>query len=527
VSADVLTDRAEMRRALHALHRQRLRRRIRQLDWIDALYKAYVTGILVLTVLFGAAALVGDRRLGPGALADLGADGPAVVGIAVALMVAFGLRSGSHGGPLAFEAADVAHVLLSPIDRGLVVRSAAYRQVRGVVAIAGVVGALGGLLVAQRVPTAHGADVVEWVVAGVAAGLLTAMLVWGAALVASGLRWGAVLASAVGALLVAWSLVDLAAGTLTSPASWVGAVALFPLDERAGVAIGVVAAVAVVVAGLRLAGGLSLEAALRRSGLVTALRFAATIQDLRVVILLHRQLAHEHARSRPWLRLRPAPPVGRACWRRDWQGILRWPPARVARVAVLGVVAGLAAAGTARGTTPLVVVAGLAAYVAGLDAIEGFAQEVDHPERALGIPMERGEVFVRHLVPAVGVLLLAGGLGWLAALGVDPGYAGVGLVTLVAAATLSVACAALAVFLAAPEITAAIAVFHPGFGMARQAVPPLLALVGFLPVLAARESAADPRGGSPIGAAAGAALVAVAIAVGIGAFLRSRRTVAL
>jgi hypothetical protein len=527
VSADVLTDRADMRHALQALHRRRLQRRIRQLDWIDALFKAYVTGILVLSVLFTAAAVVGDRQLAPGTLADLGTYGPAVVGVLVALGVLFGLRSGSHGGPLAFEAADVAHVLLSPIDRGLVVRSAAYRQARGVVAIAGLVGALAGVLLAQRVPTAHPEDVAEWVVAGVLAGLLTAMLVWGSALIGSGLRMTSGVASLVGGALVAWSLVDVAAGTATSPASWVGAVALFPLDERVGAVIAVVVAIAVVGAGLRLAGGLSLEAALRRSGLVSALRFAATIQDLRVVILLHRQLAHEQPRSRPWLRLRPAPPTGRACWRRDWHGVLRWAPARVARVAVLGIVAGLAAAGTARGTTPLLVVAALAAYVVGLDAVEGFAQEIDHPERALSIPMERGEVYVRHLAPAVGVVLLAGVLGWAAAVAVDPGYAAVGLVTLIAAAALTVACAAIAVFLAAPEITAAIAVFHPGVGMARQAVPPLLAVVGFLPVLAAREAAADPHGGSPFTAAAAVAGVAIGIALGIAAFLRSRRTVAL
>ena len=56
-------------------------------------------------------------------------------------------------------------------------------------------------------------------------------------------------------------------------------------------------ALAIPVVGLLGIGGTSIEAAERRSGLVGALRFAATIQDLRTVIVLHRQLAQE--RSRP------------------------------------------------------------------------------------------------------------------------------------------------------------------------------------------------------------------------------------
>lgn len=524
MSADVLTDPAEMRAALRALHRRRLRRRIRQLDWVDALYKAYVTGILVLTVLFGAAAVIGDRRLASSTVSDLTAYGPALVGVLIALGVAFGLRSGSHGGPLAFEGADVAHVLLSPIDRGIVVRSAAFRQARGVIAIAVLVGALAGLLVAQRVPTAHdGGGIAEWIATGIAAAVLAAALMWGSALLACGRRLSSGIATAVGVLLVAWSAVDAATKTVTSPLSWIGALALFPLDERVGVVIGAVVAVAVVVVGLRLAGGLSLEAAQQRAGLVSALRFAATIQDLRVVVLLHRQLAHENARSRPWVRLRPAPPLGRACWRRDWYGILRWPAARVTRVAVLAVVAGLAAAFTARGNTPLIVVAGLAAYVIGLDAVEGFAQEIDHPERAYAVPTERGELYLQHLYAPLGVVGLAGLLGWVAAIAVDPGYAAIGFITLLAVVTLSVACGALAVFLAAPEVSVAVSVLPQGFGMARQFIPPILSLLGFLPVIVAREVAKSPDG-SPLGSAVSAALPAFAIAAGVAAFLHSRKT---
>ena len=74
-------------------------------------------------------------------------------------------------------------------------------------------------------------------------------------------------------------------------------------------------------------------------------------------------------------------------WRRGWQGIVRFPPLRVLRLAVLEVAAGAAAFGTWRGTTPLVVAAGLALYAAALDVVEPLAQELDHPDQRDGYPV--------------------------------------------------------------------------------------------------------------------------------------------
>ena len=47
-----------------------------------------------------------------------------------AFAVALGLRSGSRGGPLALERADVRHVLLAPVDRTTALRAPAIRQLR-------------------------------------------------------------------------------------------------------------------------------------------------------------------------------------------------------------------------------------------------------------------------------------------------------------------------------------------------------------------------------------------------------------
>ena len=150
-------------------------------------------------------------------------------------------------------------------------------------------------------------------------------------------------AGAVGILLVAWSVADLALGSTSSPATMLGALATLPLQKGAPAALsglGVAAVLALLGAGLLGIGGLLLEAARRRAALTAELRFSASVQDLRTVVLLRRQLASELPRRRPWLRLPPPRGVGRPVWRRGWQSFLRWPPARVVRVATVGVAAG-------------------------------------------------------------------------------------------------------------------------------------------------------------------------------------------
>ncbi len=520
---------AETRDALHALQRGRRTRRLHDVDWIEVAYKAYIAAIVSLGTLFTSAAIVGDSSLGQDTLHQLRNDGPTVIGLVVAVGIALGLRSGSRGGPLALEPADVNYVLLAPADRAVVLRASAYRQLRGV-GLAGLVGgALAGLLTVQRIPAATNGDVAWWILAGIVTGGATVFAVWGSALIASGRRWGRVIVGLIGAVLVAWSLVDVFAGTITSPASMLGAVALWPLVVRPIAIVGVVLALAVPVVGLLGIGGTSIEAAERRSGLVGALRFAATIQDLRTVIVLHRQLAQERSRPKAWLRLPAGKPLGHACWRRDWQGILRWPLSRVGRVAALGAVAGLCAYGTWRGTTPLVIVAGIALFIAALDAIEPLAQEVDHPDRAQGVPVERGDLYVRHLAVPVAVMAIAGLIGLAAAAVLDPapGLLLVGAMTIVPVAFAAAAAAAFAVVLGAPSVGSGLTLSFPEAAtiglILRQVFPPFLAALAIAPVIAARE--AVHQHGDPIAIAALAAVPSLVIAAAVVAFLRTRKSV--
>jgi len=525
----VILTAADTRDALHALQRERRVRRMHDIDWIEVAYKAYIAAILSFGTLFTSAALVGDSSLGAGTVADLRNHGPAVVGLVIAVAIALGLRSGARGGPLALEPADVSHVLLAPADRAVVLRASAFRQIRGV-AMAGIIGgALAGLLVAQRIPDQSNGDVIGWIFAGVATGASAVLAVWGSALVASGRRWGRVITAVIGIALVAWSLVDVYAETITSPASMLGSLAFWPLVVRPIAIVGVIVALAVPVLGLLGIGHTSIEAAERRSGLVGALRFAATVQDLRTVIVLHRQLAQERSRPKPWLRTKRRNPIGAACWRRDWQGVLRWPASRVGRVAALGAVAGLCAYGSWRGTTPLILVAGIALFIAGLDAIEPLAQEVDHPDRAQGVPVERGDIYIRHLVVPVIVMALAGliGLGAAAILDPAPSVLLVGVITVVPVAFAAAAAAAFAVVLGAPKVGSGMALSFPEMAtiglIFRQAFPPLLAAIAVAPVVAARE--AVHQHGDPIQIALLATIPALVIAGGVVAFLRSRKSV--
>ena len=153
---------------------------------------------------------------------------------------------------------------------------------------------------------------------------------------------------------------------------------------------------------------------MRRGELVSQLRFAVTMQDLRTVVLLRRQLSNELPRRRPWLgrgsearRTRGGSEhlgVARGATSRGMRGVARTPASRVARMALVAVVTGLAAVAVLRDTTPaLVIVAGLLLLL-GLDLIEPLSQEIDHPGLTVALPVERGRL---HLHLLVAPMLLA------------------------------------------------------------------------------------------------------------------------
>jgi hypothetical protein len=284
-----------------------------------------------------------------------------------------------------------------------------------------------------------------------------------------------------------------------APTTQVARLALWPLRSGTVGLGGVLVALSLAAAGTLAIGGLSIEAARRRTQLVGQLRFAVTVQDLRSVVLLRRQLASELPRNRRWFPVPRLLSSRQPVLGRDLQSIAHWPAIRVVRVVVLCAVAALAARGMWSGTTPLVVVAGVATFVAALDATEPLAEEIDHPTLTAGFPVPLGQLHLRHLVAPCLVMVLAGAVGVGVAWAVDPtaDVLTLGVVGVLIAGPAAVAGAAISVLSGStPETSGALLtpeVAGPRLVL-RTAWPPLVAMLGFAPLLVAgRTTSATPE----------------------------------
>ena len=103
--------------AMHAMRGARKRRRLGNIEWFDAAYRVYLVALFGGGALLWLSDLVGDDPLTAAQASDVLRHGPPVLGMVAVLAFAAGLRSGSQGGPLALEGADVTHVMLSPVPR--------------------------------------------------------------------------------------------------------------------------------------------------------------------------------------------------------------------------------------------------------------------------------------------------------------------------------------------------------------------------------------------------------------------------
>jgi hypothetical protein len=507
---------------LRSLRQARRRHYLREGDWVDSLYKAYVVGILAaLGLFYGSVALGAD--FDAAALHDVEQHGAAVLGLAVALLVLLGLRSGAHGGPLAPESADVSFLLLAPVPRGEVLRPLAVRQLRGVVLVPAVGGAVAGSIASSPL----GGGRVEWLIAGAAFGVLASLAAWGSALVASGAHLRARDANILGALLVVWAGVDVATGHATSPTAQIGRVALLPVTWSVLAIVGIVLPVALAGIGLARVGSISLEHLRERARLVGELRFAATLQDMRSVIVLHRELAQELPRSRPWWRSRAT--HGGPVWQRDWRGLARWPVSRVSRAVAFAVVVALAGVGLWHGVDALVLVAGIALFLLGVDAVEGLAQETDHPDRPEQYPVVWGDLVLTHLMAPAVVLF---GFAVVVALAVGAVTGSLDALTIAAVivvpATLAgVAGAALSVVMGAPPPSLYLEFGFPELTtlwlVLRQVLGPLLVVAAFVPLAVGDNAWSDGKSGA--GTALAFAFVPLALAVAAFVWMRSRTAV--
>jgi hypothetical protein len=519
--------------ALRDLRARRKRNRLGELEWFEAAYRVYIAGLFGGGALLWLSDVVGDAPVSAQQAADAVRHGPAALGLVAAVAFCAGLRSGAQGGPLALEAADVVHVMLSPIDRRRALLRPVVQRVRSAAFAGAGLGAVFGQLAGRRLP----GSALAWFASGALFGLNTALLWVGAALVAHALRIRLAVATVIAVVGITWQGVALAAH-FPGPANLDGSLALWGERQRPADLIAVALTLVLIATGVALLERISLDALARRSSLVAQLRFAVTMQDLRTVVLLRRQLTHERTRRRPWVRLRTRAGYvtpRRTVWRRGWHSLLRLPIGRLLRMTFLAGVIGACEVGAYRGTTPLVVVAGVLAFVLGLEVLEPLSQEIDQPDRTDSLPVERGLLLFRHLqaplvalvplacigaVSAVVVHRLAGGPGngiaVSATLAVPVALAGAAgaAINIVRDASDPLSGAAQQSFVP-PEMAGVSTVL-------RTLVPLVVSIAGALPVVAVREVVEREGASSAIASAGRGVLAVVLLVAGVAWWVRAR-----
>ncbi|MBO0703358.1 MAG: hypothetical protein J2P38_10525, partial [Candidatus Dormibacteraeota bacterium] len=315
--------------------------------------------------------LVQGNRVDAATLAEIRHYGPAVIGLVAWLILVASMRSGLNGGPLSPERADVLHLLLAPIPRGIVLRQNARRWIQA--------GALGGALVGATLAgvsearlggnlgtgSATAALVFAWGLSGLVAGLIMGLLSVAPGMTVSGLHVRAPVIWGIGLVTLGLTVLDLVLGTVFSPLTWIGAIAVWPLHPAIPVLLPLLVGavvVALAVVAVVVGPGVATAALDRRAGLAQLLLFTAQLLDLRGFLRLRMVLANERARERPWFRLPWPRAPGWAIWQRHVRSNLRWPIWRVGRVVVLtALVTGLLVV-TVSGSSYLILGAGALVY---------------------------------------------------------------------------------------------------------------------------------------------------------------------
>jgi hypothetical protein len=482
-------------RRFRAHHRSRKRR---DTDPFDAFYRLYVGGLIGLFVFYLALGLVDDVTVDPAGVDWATRTGPLWVSLVAAVAITLGVRSGANGGPLAIDDLELHHVLLSPLDRSEVLRDPARQLLTFALGMGALFGAAAGELASRRLPGSQ----TEWVLSGLLVGAAITLSGVGAAFLAAtsrpGRRRRAII---IGLSMVptAWAVVDLVRGRPTSPTSGFGDLAVWALDARPTASIGLVVPVVLAVWGWNRKSALSIERAHHRSQLVAQIRFALAQQDIRSLLLLRRQLAFETPRANPWMRIHAG---GRVENRfpvmiRDARSYARWPLGRILRVTGLAAIAGLSLAAVWQGTTAMIVVVGVALYLAAIEVIEPLSQELDHPGIMELIPIAPGKVILGHITIAIAAMSAVWAVVGLVAMAtaLDWRVGAASAIAAIPAATAAVAAGGLSIKrFDSPALTIPAEVEGPRM-LFRLLWPPALTLAGALPVLLARNALAS---GSPL-----------------------------
>jgi len=243
----------------------------------------------------------------------------------------------------------------------------------------------------------------------------------------------------------AWSVLadDGRRDAITGPLDAVGGIGMWGIRSEPSEIVALLVVALVSLAAVELGGGLRIERLARRADLVSQLKFAATIQDLRTVVLLRRQLRSEVLRTRPWgaRQPRPVPSVaatpsaarptrdpatatpGSLVHRRGFASLRRLPGARLWRIVLLAALAGILASLTVTNSPLFVVGVVGVTFLLGLECVEPLSQEIDRPSLTDGVPLDRGWIYSHHLVASGALVAAASIAGAAAATAIEPAHA--------------------------------------------------------------------------------------------------------
>ena len=194
--------------ALRQLRRTRQLHRLGNIEWFEAAYRVYLLGIFGGGSVLWISSSVTDDTVAAATAADFADTAPAVLGVLVCVALLAGLRGGAQGGPIALEAADVVHVMLSPVDRRRALLRPATQRVRGAMFCAATAGAIVGQLAGRRLP----GSLLAWAAGGALFGATAAMVWGGSALLAHTLRMPRWAATSVGLAALVWQSLAAATG---------------------------------------------------------------------------------------------------------------------------------------------------------------------------------------------------------------------------------------------------------------------------------------------------------------------------
>jgi len=439
---------ADSKATLRELRQTRKRRRLGDLDWYEIAYRVYLFGLVGLVVVVWVSDAI-DGAIGDTVdTDDLLTRGPSVIGLMVVVAFALGLRSGADGGPISVEVADIRHVLLAPVSHRLFMLRPIGQRLRAAAFAVGLAGAVLGQLIATEVEGSRAA----WAAACGVFGVIVGVTFVATAVIAHAVRLPRPAATLLATVVVAWQAVvawgiwnDSADGLgRIAPGNLAGRLALWGISQRGIDLVAIVVAAAMAAAALALGGRLRLEPLARRGELVSQLRFAATVQDLRTVVQLRRQLRSEALRTRQWgsvgvptrptpgtsIRARtptpttPATTSPRVIWSRGARSLRRLPLARLIRIVLLAAIAGVGGVLT-YGSSPLFGVLLLGAlFLVGLECLEPLSQEIDRPDLTDSYAVERGWIFANLLVAPAALLVVVALIGAGVAAVIDPSIAG-------------------------------------------------------------------------------------------------------